>query len=324
MLCDLPVTRRFSPLAGAERATMSEASSSPNKTATWSTSFFCAITPMSCANCCRGSRQPQIPIFLAWFGCIKVTFQQIVSRPHASKPEMDALAASLLPSEVGNSFGGTTKSEHFVGVLCFARALNRAIPRSTLRGAPSSADRPTPAALALKGHAGAFGRGRLRLLNRIEGWCSSGSGSSPTDQTWDHASFQASGFDETYAVVVRPPRRSRTAKASRISRHAVKWRCAREWGGWGRLSDDGPGQNNPDPSEGPWGRWSIPPHGGAFRVLRPDTERTTVATTRCTKGEANWIGGRRMPGAGLSRRSPRKAPLEKPAFQPYRKTRRTE
>ena len=43
------------------------------------------------------------------------------------------------------------------------------------------------------------------------------------------------------------------AKASRISRRAVKSRCAREWDGWGRLSDDGPGQNNPDPSEGPWG-----------------------------------------------------------------------
>ena len=50
------------------------------------------------------------------------------------------------------------------------------------------------------------------------------------------------------------PRRSRTAKASRINRHAVKSRCACEWGGWGRLSDDGPGQNNPDPSEGPWGK----------------------------------------------------------------------
>src|SRR5215467_12272691 len=35
------------------------------------------------------------------------------------------------------------------------------------------------------------------------------------------------------------PRRSRTAKASRISRPAVKSRCASEWGGWGRLSDDG-------------------------------------------------------------------------------------
>src|ERR1700704_4709292 len=49
------------------------------------------------------------------------------------------------------------------------------------------------------------------------------------------------------------PRRSRTAKASRISRCAVKSRCAREGGGWGRLRDDGPGHYNPDPSEGPWG-----------------------------------------------------------------------
>jgi hypothetical protein len=45
-----------------------------------------------------------------------------------------------------------------------------------------------------------------------------------------------------------------TAKASRISRDAVKSRCACEWGGWGRLSVDGPGQNNPDWSEDPWGR----------------------------------------------------------------------
>jgi len=35
------------------------------------------------------------------------------------------------------------------------------------------------------------------------------------------------------------PRRSRTAEASHISRCAVKLRCAREQGGWGRLSDDG-------------------------------------------------------------------------------------
>src|SRR3954469_18545740 len=34
---------------------------------------------------------------------------------------------------------------------------------------------------------------------------------------------------------------------------AVKSRWAGEWGGWGRLSEDGPGQHNPDPSEGPWG-----------------------------------------------------------------------
>src|SRR5215831_19332619 len=43
-----------------------------------------------------------------------------------------------------------------------------------------------------------------------------------------------------------------TAKASGISRKAVKSRCACEWGGWGRLSVDGLGQKNPDRSEGPW------------------------------------------------------------------------
>jgi hypothetical protein len=46
-------------------------------------------------------------------------------------------------------------------------------------------------------------------------------------------------------------RRSRTAKASRISRHAVESRCAREWDGWGRINDDGSGHYNPDLSEGP-------------------------------------------------------------------------
>jgi hypothetical protein len=45
-----------------------------------------------------------------------------------------------------------------------------------------------------------------------------------------------------------------TAKALRISRSAAKSRCAGEWGGWGRLSDDGPRQNNSDRSEGPWGK----------------------------------------------------------------------
>ena len=54
-----------------------------------------------------------------------------------------------------------------------------------------------------------------------------------------------------------------------------------------------------------------------IEFLRPDSERTTVATTKCTKGGCKLDGGRRMPGAGLSRRSPRKAPLGQSAFQPY-------
>src|ERR1700676_4181017 len=53
------------------------------------------------------------------------------------------------------------------------------------------------------------------------------------------------------------------------------------------------------------------------RVLRPDSERTTVATTKCTKRGCKLDGGRRMPGAGLSRQSPRKAPFGQSAFQPY-------
>jgi len=58
------------------------------------------------------------------------------------------------------------------------------------------------------------------------------------------------------------PRRSRTAKAARISRRAVKSCCACERDGWGRLSDDGSRQYNSNRSEDPWGRWSHPPHGG--------------------------------------------------------------
>ena len=69
------------------------------------------------------------------------------------------------------------------------------------------------------------------------------------------------------------PRRSRTAKASRISRHAVKMRCAREWGGWGRLSDDDPRQNNSGPSEDPWGGGLPSLHGGASTPNRPDAVR---------------------------------------------------
>src|SRR5215472_10462625 len=53
------------------------------------------------------------------------------------------------------------------------------------------------------------------------------------------------------------------------------------------------------------------------RVLDPAQYGIIDATTRCTKGGCKLDGGRRMPGAGLSRRSSGKAPLGKPAFQPY-------
>ena len=89
------------------------------------------------------------------------------------------------------------------------------------------------------------------------------------------------------------PRRSRTAKASRISRRAVKSRCACEWGGWGRLSDDGPGHYNPDPSEGPWGRWSI---STAWRCSIASTDPTLCGST--LKHEGRRQTGRRSAHAG--------------------------
>ena len=89
------------------------------------------------------------------------------------------------------------------------------------------------------------------------------------------------------------PRRSRTAKASRISRRAVKSRCACEWGGWGRLSVDGPGQHNPASSEDPWGRWSI--HRMAVQYIA-STDPTLGGST--LKHEGRRQTGRRSAYAG--------------------------
>src|SRR4051795_8941104 len=92
------------------------------------------------------------------------------------------------------------------------------------------------------------------------------------------------------------PRRSRTAKASRISRPAVKSRCAGEWGGWGRLSEDGPGQHNPDPSEGPWGGGRPTLHGGASSGRRPGAVRGNRSDPEVHEGRRQT--GRQQAHAG--------------------------
>ena len=113
------------------------------------------------------------------------------------------------------------------------------------------------------------------------------------------------------------PRRSRTAKASRISRRAVKSRCACERGGWGQLSDDGPRQHNSGRSEDPWGSGD------------PTSWRCTIesATRHCAglaldhEVHERWMQtGQHAANVGsrLKRVKVRKAPSEKPAFQPYR------
>jgi hypothetical protein len=96
------------------------------------------------------------------------------------------------------------------------------------------------------------------------------------------------------------PRRSRTAKASRISCRAVKSRCARRWGGWGRLSDDGSRQHNSGQSENPWGGGLPHLHGGARQAIGPTQCGTTDCATKCAKGGHKPQTSRCMPGAGLS------------------------
>src|SRR5205085_9016480 len=96
-----------------------------------------------------------------------------------------------------------------------------------------------------------------------------------------------------------------TAKASRISRETVKSGCAREWGGWGRLSVDGPGQKNPDRSEGPWGRAAGPLARRCLSAHRPLTQsRESRWQQRARRTMANQCAG--------------KASSDIPALKPYR------
>ena len=96
------------------------------------------------------------------------------------------------------------------------------------------------------------------------------------------------------------PRRSRTAKALRISRSAVKSRCARGWGGWGRLSDDGSRQHNSSTSEDPWGGGYPTSKAVHERALVPTQRGITEVATKCAKGGHKPTISQCMPGAGLS------------------------
>ena len=81
------------------------------------------------------------------------------------------------------------------------------------------------------------------------------------------------------------PRRSRTAKAARINRYAAKSCCACEWDGWGRLSEDGSGQNNPNPSEDPWGRATVVACTAVCdRIQPPDLDQTELGITKAHEG----------------------------------------
>jgi hypothetical protein len=96
-------------------------------------------------------------------------------------------------------------------------------------------------------------------------------------------------------------------------------RCAGEWGGWGRISVDGPGQHNPDRSEGPWGRAAAV---ARMVVLGDAGGRRRRTAAESLRGASTKDGGKPglgtgMPGAGLTGRNFGKALSETPALEPY-------
>ena len=71
----------------------------------------------------------------------------------------------------------------------------------------------------------------------------------------------------------------------------MKSGCACEWGGWGQLSEDGPGQHNPDRSEGPWGRAEDRLHGGAHKHIVPDPVQGIPMDAESTKDDGKPVRG---------------------------------
>ena len=64
-------------------------------------------------------------------------------------------------------------------------------------------------------------------------------------------------------------------------------------GRMGQLSEDRPGQNHPDRSEGRWGRAEGSLHGGAHKHVVPNTERGIPMDAESTKDDGKpvrWEG----------------------------------
>jgi len=148
------------------------------------------------------------------------------------------------------------------------------------------------------------------------------------EYSWEHAADEHSGGIEDgmsgksgqrkHGTTRGSPRHSRTAKASGITGIAEKTRRACEWGGWGRLSDDGPGQKNPDRSEGPWGKAACAAcMAASHRAGFLDSERGFSTATEDANVGCKPEHGQGMPGGGLTYECEGKAPTERPALEPY-------
>ena len=114
------------------------------------------------------------------------------------------------------------------------------------------------------------------------------------------------------------PRRSRTAKAPRITGSAGKSRRAPEWGGWGRVSEDGPGHYNPDRSEGPWGIAALAARMAVSnRATCPDSERGSRLDHGGHERRLQTVRRDGYAGSRLNRTADGQAPPERPALKPY-------
>src|ERR1700736_4148726 len=97
---------------------------------------------------------------------------------------------------------------------------------------------------------------------------------------------------------------------------------AHHQGGWGRLSDDRPGQHNPDSSEDPWGGGLPTLHGGASARNRPDTERDIRGYDGMHEGRKQtntwsaYAGSRLELSAALGRRRPKRHPSSRTGENP--------
>src|SRR5580700_8045728 len=97
---------------------------------------------------------------------------------------------------------------------------------------------------------------------------------------------------------------------------------AHHQGGWGRLSDDRPGQHNPDSSEDPWGGGLPTLHGGASARNRPDTERDIRGYDGMHEGRKQtntwsaYAGSRLELSDALGRRRPKRHPSSRTGENP--------
>jgi hypothetical protein len=110
------------------------------------------------------------------------------------------------------------------------------------------------------------------------------------------------------------PRRSRTAKASRISRKVGEITMCQRVGRMGLLSVDGSGQKNPDGSESPRAESDTHSKAAHRGVVGPAQNGTTESDYEVREGQKQT---RRTPtnaGAGLSDGCSGKALSEMPAF----------